>query len=749
MRKRIPLFMLIPILALKLLAFAQSSGGSSSNFAGLDVVILIDQSGSMWGLPVVHPEPNDKHGHRIGQTKNIIYRLAEHVENTPLVHRVSVIDFGDDASVAVSNHLISYNPSDPGAALRQTKSVIEHSVSPKAGKGWEYTNTPAGMALAIKEYEKMAASGTRGGRQRVMLIITDGRANARNSTPAQMQTDVRANAAELEKNGVGIWVVGFNDKDNYWMEGDGAFWESVSGAGRARLADTASSDIFGIVQQIVDQWLNTKSKSVAGDEYYCPPYLGRIVFNVNFGTPRIPISINDPAGNLIPISAGGPGSLPGTTARFEVADPVPGVYKIDKDSSRSYHVAVEEYPSEIKRLVPSGAGSLDAETRVVFEVRDGKGVPLQILSQWPIAASIVATSPSEQVEEIPASFEGDGKFQAKWKPSELGDYRMKLKGIVTLRDGTPYDVFKADGNSYTGTLAVNRLIPYRLRLVDPDPEGSLRVMSADTSSDIKLSLVDSKDSEVKNLQGLVNDPTMWLSLQLVDKSGAPLSDPPIPLRYDGSGSFEAAVPVKIDWKRGEGWWMPGHMSLRVISQQPMLGDNFLDSIRLPQEIETKRAGGDPMTVGPIDIRFSVILIALAILALLALSAVLLWYIFMRLLPGLLIWRADSSRRRTVELKIYNGAEDPNADFAKRYPVGTWDRFKYDRKIRISVDNQEYVAKKFRVRRAPSQDQVMTQVKYCWQNQPDKEYTVMLSKGRTERLRGLPGGEYLLALDSKQ
>ena len=102
---------------------AQSATTPAAGFSGLDVTILLDQSGSMWQNP-----RNDRYAHRIGQSKNLIYRLAEHVEGTPLVHRLSVIDFGDTASVSLSNHVMRYNPSDPGSALRDTKAVIERVV---------------------------------------------------------------------------------------------------------------------------------------------------------------------------------------------------------------------------------------------------------------------------------------------------------------------------------------------------------------------------------------------------------------------------------------------------------------------------------------------------------------------------------------------------------------------------------------------------------------------------------------------
>lgn len=742
-------FVCLWILALSPAAFLQSqSNRPAASFTGLDVVILIDQSGSMWGYTnTPHPAKNDQYEHRIGQTKNILYRLAEHVENTPFVHRVSVIDFGDSASVAIAKHEMRYDPSDPGAALRITKSVADRNITAKT---WVNTNTPAAMQLGLKEFQGMAALSPNSGRKPVLLLITDGRPNLPGKkTDQELRQEIQGYSKDLRDQGIGLWIVGLNDGSNYWNEGDGIFWEGMTTPGRSRLALT-TSNVFTMVQEIVDEWLDTKSRPIPGDQYECPPYLRRIAFNVNFATPRSPITISDPDGNAIPLSAGGASSSPGTTARFQVEDPKPGTYRITKDPTRSYRVSAEEFSPIIKRLSPAGTANVDSETRVLFQVTDSMGTPLTMMPGWPITASVVVTAPSgSRGAPIPASFEGDGKFQIKWKPTELGTYKVKLQGIITLKDGSAYDVFNASAYAYDDRINVNRLNPYRLRLDDPDPTGTLRLWPGKKSASIQLSLVDKNGQKVTSLAGLVNDPATWLSLQLIDSSGVPLSPPAAPLVPDATGTFTAVVPVRFDVIKGEGWWSAKQINFRVVAQSDRLtGDNFLDSLQLPPEADSKRVGSDPLTVGPIDAKYALMVLLAIWLVLVLILLFGLWLGFMRLLPGMLIWRADSSRRRTVELKIYNGDDDPNGDFAKKYPAGAWERFKYDQKIILSVDGQECVAKKFRVRRLLSPDQVLAQVQYSWQNDPDKkEYTVLLRKGKAERLRGLPSGEYLLSLDT--
>jgi hypothetical protein len=713
------------------------------DFTGLDVVILIDQSGSMWGRL-----PNDRWGHRIGQAKNVIYRLAEHVEHTDFVHRVAVIDFGDKAQPAFPHELVlRYDPKDPGAALRDAKPLVERFVT---AKGLVNTNTPEAMEVGLKELGRMGAAEPRDGRRRVVLLITDGRPDLPGSGAdlAELRNRVSRQADALKVAGAGLWVVGLNDASNYWNEGDGEFWEHTTGKGRARLAETASTNISALVAEFVNEWLGVGGTAV-GREYECPPYLRRIIFNINFGLPRSPVRVLDPAGRDVPLSSGGVSSAPGTFARFIVDDPAPGTYKIDQDPSRTYTSFVETFSPNVKRLSPAAATSVESEARIVFQATDARGRPLEPLPAWPINSTIVLTSPSGSSAEIPAAYSGEGKFVAKWKPPAVGQYRARLKGLVTLAGGATFDVFGSDAHSYDERLEVNDSRPYYLRMVEPDPSGSLRVFPWRAESRLEFALVDSRREPVPDPAAVVRDPATWLTLQLIDKSGVPLAAP-VPLRPNEAGRFEAAVPVALDWGSGEGWWRAGRLDIRVTAEPERLGaGQFLDSVALPEEAESKRVGDDPMTVGPVNVLFSWLFLGAALALLLGLAAAAALLLMRRTVPNLLLWWADTSRRRLVELKIYDGNTDPAGDDAKKYPAGRAQQFNYDRQVSVSVDGQDFVATLFRVRRVLTPDDVRAEVEYAWHNDPQKKtYKSLVAKGRVERLKGIPGGGYLLRLDVK-
>lgn len=714
------------------------AAAAATDMSGLDVVIVIDQSGSMFNS---RGTGNDPRHHRIGQAKNIVYRLAEHVEGTALTHRVAVVDFGSAVAYAFPAHLrLAFDPADPGKALREAKTVAERYVLPKSMGD---TNTPRALELASEALDKMEASESLTGRHRAVLILTDGRPDLPPlKTLDVLRGEVGTAAEALKRKGVGLWVVGLNDADNYWNEGDGEFWEKIAGRGRARLAETSSTSISALVQEIVNEWLGVKGLAI-GKEYECPPYLRRVVFNINFGRPRAPVSVTDPAGKDLPLSSGGAASTPGTFARFVADDPPPGPYRIKQDPALSYTNSVEPFSPNIKRLAPGAKSSRAAEARLLFQATNSRGEPLGLLPDWPVTASVVVTSPSGAAQERPATFEGGGKFAARWQPAEIGVHRVRLKGLVTLKSGAAFDVFGSDAHAYDDRLEVDNSRPYRLRMVSPSPTGGLRLMPWDGSATAEFALLDSEKEPEPNPERVVKDPASWLSLQVVDKSGVPLTAP-VPLAPTSSGTFAAAVPVSLDWKGGEGWRTPGALNLRVVAQPSrMAPDAFLDSVELPAEAEEKRVGGDPLTVGPIDVRYSWLVFIPVLLALVLVPASLAW----RLLPNGLIWWADSRRHRTVELKIYDGNSDPNGDYAKRLRATSRQSFNYDRKLTLQINGQDYLAKKLRVKRDLAPDVVGATLEYSWQADADaRTYTTMLVKGKAQRLRGLPSGDILASLD---
>ena len=718
-------------------------GQTPERFSGIDLIVLIDQSGSMWGHPRFHPSKNDRWGHRIGATKNTLLRLLAHVQETAFVHRVSVIDFGDEAKVALPTEIIRFDPRAADLADR-IKARIESSIS---SRDWINTNTPAAMQLALRGFGSMTGLPTTGRRQ-LLLILTDGKALLPGVPVDTMHDRVRSQAAALSKQGVEIWVAALNDADNYWNEGEGAFWESVTGRGHARLADSASTSLPTVFQNIVDEWLGVKSLLVRGDDYDCPPYLRRIVFNVTHGSPRGEIQIVDPDGREVARTAGGPSSSPGTFSLFSLDDPKPGTYRIRREPGKAETVHVEEFSPQLDRVLPAGAADANVAARILFQARDSAGHPLRTVAAVPIAASLLISSPWGKREEIAMNDLGEGKFDAVWTPTAPANYRVNIRGLIRRKDGSAYDVFAHDAHSYNDVLEVTNRKPYFLRLSEPDIPNSVRVWPWTEKAIVQFVLTDSAGKVVDRPADIVREPATWLSTQLIDRSGVAVS-PLVPLVPGPSGSFKASIPARLDWMSLEGVTRPGHLSLRVVATaERMTGDTYLNSIQLPRVWEDHRIAGDPLTLGPIELRLARLGWLAALVIPLGVLVMLGWLIVFRALPNRIISQQDLSKNWAPKIKIYDEIADPiGMNPMHTIAVGGRRSFNCDGQVTFSVGGQQVSAERFRIERLNSPTKPKARLEYRWQSSQNAS-TGSLTAGQPQRLKNLPSPNIVAKLVEK-
>jgi len=686
----------------------------------------------MWGSRV-HPRPNDPNEHRVAAAHMVLQSLAAHVERpTDFVHRVSVIDFGSTASVALSNHTIKYDPSNPGRAMRETSILAENRIQ---GRQMGDTNTPEAFEMALEELESMAAEPPRTGRRRVVLLLTDGRPYTEGRSLAAMREDLRTLNRDLSDVGGELWVVGLNDVSNYWNSGDGAFWEELSAPDHARLAETASTDIAPIVSDILSDWLKAgPSKTIRGDTYTSPPYLGRLAFTVNFSTPRAQIRIVNPNGRRV--RADSRPDPPGTFARFVIDDPQQGTYRFEKERSRSYTINAVTYAPDIQRLQPARSINLDTETRIVFQVRTRAGEPIEPMPDWPIDASVRVTAPSGTQQERAATFEGNGRFVSRWTPTEPGTHQVHLKGIVTLNDGTKTDVFSATGYSYDEDVEVGNKRPVHLKLEVPKPTETLYAPPWRDSVRVRLKLLNADGQPVDSLSRFVNGPSTWLRLERIHRSGTASTDP-VPLIPTADSAFAATLPLDVNWRTGGGWWRPGQFNIRVRSESDRLkGERVLDAIQLPDPIADHRIRGDPMTVANLTVRWPLWMLGGLLLGVALLIAPALY----RIAPRFLYWLRDSWTGRRITLKIGEASmidlEAKTFSLSKRY------RLNLDQTVRLTDKNgKDWVARTFRVQRDGGGRYSTVAIRYSWEDEPD-ERTIRLraneKKSRPKTLQG-PNG----------
>ena len=210
-------------------------------------------------------------------------------------------------------------------------------------------------------------------------------------------------------------------------------------------------------------------------------------------------------------------------------------------------------------------------------------------------------------------------------------------------------------------------------------------MKPSSEGELQFVVVDAKGNKVTNLAGLVKEPASWLQLDLVDKSGATLGGPPLPLSLTADGTFSSRLPMQLDWLHGEGWWTPGGLNIRLSEQAGRITTgSYLDSIQLSPEEESQRIGGEPLTLS-LKVRFSWIILAVAMLIVLLIVGTALFLALRRLLPKAMLWVADRYKGRTVALNIYDADLDPDGFSGKKFSITGGAQFNYDREYSIPTE----------------------------------------------------------------
>ena len=690
---------------------------------GIDLVILIDQSGSMWGHPEYHPDANDKYAHRIGAARAVLERLASDVQGSERVHRFSVVDFGDEVEVAWSNQVLRYDPADPTALRRRLDVELPRRV---VARQWGNTNTPEALSVALSELRKMDASEPMPGRRRVVLLITDGRAQRPPASLDMMRQRSRVQARNLLASGGELWVVALNDASAYWLEGDGAFWQNVVGDPlRTYLAERAVPDLPRGVNDMVDKWLDLPPrKPTPGPGYTAPPYLGQLAFRVTFDKPSDPstVQIKAPDGRVLARVSAGSGGSPSTYARFALDDPPPGQYTYES-LGVSPLIEPEPHPPAIYRLVPEDGTDLDVETRVVYRVALGSGRPLELLSAAPIRAVVEVQAPDGSQVELAATFEGEGKFVSRWRPTVPGSHRLSLRGSVEI-DGETVDVF-ARASAAETVVDVSTARPVWLRLDRPSPESGLRATPWATQAEVRLTLVDGDDEQV-DPRGLVTDLEGWLQLERLDASGVALGDP-VPLELDDKGRFQATLPIEPNWRGSPGLLGLGDLYLRVRAEAGRLPeDRVLRAIAMPESLEDRRLEGDPLSAGPIPIQLSYWIVSVALVGALLVVLGVMTLVGARLIPAWRIAQADR-RKGPLTLRVYDLKSDPSASAAQPLRITGGVSFKFDGQVRLTFDGETKIADRFRVTRLDSPGRRRARLAYRWLGEK-KAQEILLTAG---------------------
>jgi hypothetical protein len=395
-------------------------------YEGLDVVFLIDQSGSMGGAKYgsqPHPNANDPDDRRFEVSRFAInfigelrYRYAK-LSNQDWDARASVIYFGSSANPAeaverpLESQLIAPESEEQ---WKNTWNSIEPRLSPSAFGQRNLGNTDFLSAFkeAINQFKIMDAQHS-GNRLRAIIMVTDGAPCVTSPTipttclgGEQQIRDVQAYVAQ-NYNGPNdrLYMVALNDADPYWTGGPGIpaygpYWEQMAAnRGRARLVANNETEVTAYVQEAINELVAPficRNEGDIGcvvrvkDRVVVSPYLSSIEFIVHKLRPDDQVSFVKET-NPIDLSAAQRAGTDTLVETILVRNPVPGIWSVVYPQGREVTIFKTDVLQPIFKLdIGSDSSKLGcgrpSTLRLQFLGQDG--APVTELPEYPIQISI-------------------------------------------------------------------------------------------------------------------------------------------------------------------------------------------------------------------------------------------------------------------------------------------------------------------------------------------------------------------------
>jgi len=440
-------------------------------FGGLDVVFLIDQSGSMIGSRE-HPEPNDKDGKRRDLMLYFISRLGDDilVYNPDAVHRMAVISFGTTARVDIpetGTGFAEIRPRDP-ASWNATRESLERQVPRLVSMG--DTDPLRALKLAKTEIFDKAPPVYAGLRRKAIVLVTDGCPFLRTEsfTPTVYMKELKTYWQKDFGEDYYLFVVGLNDAagtegDNYWLE-CGPLWEEMvksSHAGSMTRLVKVNEDPAAVVIEVFDKALPSPPGLVP-DPKHIPvlPYLQKAILVISKKKPAIDVTILRPDGSILKDRSLDPTSeliehtQHGTIERFVLRTPKPGLWQVVPSGDiRDISVFLYKASARIRLTEPVAPQPQGNSVTIVYSIviSDPETITKTILFEedrrnYPLTLTTTLKDPNGKDTPINMKPGAASEYRSA-QPVSLplpGDYWLTVVGQARDPEGKELEVLRDD-----------------------------------------------------------------------------------------------------------------------------------------------------------------------------------------------------------------------------------------------------------------------------------------------------------------
>lgn len=522
--------------------------GTPPAYDGLDILFIVDQSGSMGGEDFGEPErvATDPLGLRFEAVQYAYNVLGEYrlnfMPNTPT--HFAVISFGDEARVTLDWTPVADTPADwptTSAAIQQQLSVDTFRVeNPELNLG--NTNFIAAYEAAR---DLFAARPANSNTLRVVILLTDGQpcvglgpnAFACDNTAAQqrhMEDLLTLTEAAFPPGTYALYVIALDDTGQIW-DTRRTDWEAVvrdpANATRAETSQQIGVRFLDILTQVANrlggQGAAPVPIPVGTSEIPIPPYQREVQLSI-FKSTTTPAQLDVTRPDGTALAPTDPAlSVRGANNPIEVwtiQNPAPGTWTFTLPADvGGINASLQLIPITLQAEIPAQTYFIYDTVTVTVALQQENGTPLPIYPDTPLNVEARITGPDGLTETVPLALVTGSTFSADVVPGQAGTYTVGVGAATQFPPGTRYPLLDA---ADVGTFTVTALDLVLLT----QPEPSYLVGNTFT---IEAAVRDSAGAPVAVPAGTT------VTAELVGAAGTV----PLPLETTAPGQYSAALTL--------------------------------------------------------------------------------------------------------------------------------------------------------------------------------------------------------------
>ena len=443
-------FLLLILLSISLLVSNSVTEAQVDIGEGIDLIILVDQSGSMT-VGEDNIAPTDPEGLRLDAARYLIEYMAfdNNSVNPDRVNRVTVVGFAGWADVLVYPTTL-----DSAENMKNAQAQIRQQ---NLGGG---TNFLAGLEMIREDIFPPATDVEleNDHRRRIIVIITDGSpfyAEAEESSFTQEQYFTEIEDYYLQQFGrekYPLYIVGIDQFNYYWKSVE-RFWNAIASpspldptmnrAFRAVNSEEITTEIISFLCPFLGQTGTDRDcRVVELGEHYVEPYAHTVRFSFFKNQQDSQIELSRP------MSQGGAVVMEGDpdvtfiphnirTESYEIRFPEPGCWTTTKRGEGRVDVLTDtSFKNFLELNTPVDLHPQIVPLKLVFDVKDENGLPIAEKSGYPVRFEASLTDPNGNVQRVEVAKENgtDCVYISTNNLSTeiLGEYRVEIKGFVDI-----------------------------------------------------------------------------------------------------------------------------------------------------------------------------------------------------------------------------------------------------------------------------------------------------------------------------